>query len=58
MLLNSAIRFTGFYRIAFFLPNVTSLVAIAIFFGSVFSTNFGLINAILTLARHVRRCPG
>ena len=37
----------AFYRVAFFMPNVTSLVAIAIFFGSVFSNNFGLVNAIL-----------
>ncbi|WP_305919226.1 carbohydrate ABC transporter permease [Nonomuraea turcica] len=46
-MLNSAVRFAGFYRIAYFVPNVTSVVAVTIFFGSVFSTNFGLINAIL-----------
>ncbi|WP_205315563.1 carbohydrate ABC transporter permease [Nonomuraea lactucae] len=47
-LLNSTVRFTGFYRIAYFVPNVTSVVAIAIFFGSVFSsTEAGLINVIL-----------
>lgn len=46
-LLNSTVRFAGAYRIAYFVPNVTSVVAIAIFFGSVFSTNFGLINMIL-----------
>ena len=46
-MLNSARRFTSFYRIAYFVPNVTSVVAIAIFFGSVFSTNFGLVNAVL-----------
>ena len=45
VMLHSAVRFTGFYRIAYFIPNVTSLVAMAIFFGAVFSTNFGLINA-------------
>jgi cellobiose transport system permease protein len=44
-MLHSAVRFTGFYRVAYFIPNVTSLVAMAIFFGAVFSTNFGLINA-------------
>lgn len=44
-MLNSAVRFKGFYRVAYFIPNVTSLVAMAIFFGAVFSTNFGLINA-------------
>jgi len=46
-MLNSSVRFTGFYRVAYFIPNVTSLVAMAIFFGSVFSTNFGLVNAFL-----------
>lgn len=44
-LLNSQIRFKTFYRVAFFIPNITSLVAIAIIFGSIFSNNFGLINA-------------
>ncbi|GAA1283357.1 cytochrome c biogenesis protein [Planotetraspora silvatica] len=47
VLLNSKVRFTSVYRIAYFIPNVTSLVAIAIVFGAVFSTNQGLINAIL-----------
>jgi ABC-type sugar transport system permease subunit len=46
-LLHSVRRFKGFYRIALFLPNVTSIVAVAIFFGAVFSNNFGLVNAIL-----------
>jgi cellobiose transport system permease protein len=46
-MLNSTVRFTGFYRVAYFIPNVTSLVAMAIFFGAVFSTNFGLVNAFL-----------
>lgn len=47
-LLHQNIRFTGFYRIAFFLPNVTSMVAMAIVFGSVFSDTFGLVNSALT----------
>ena len=46
-MLNSAVRFTSFYRIAYFIPNITSLVAMAIFFGAVFSTNYGLVNAVL-----------
>jgi cellobiose transport system permease protein len=45
VMLQSAVRFTNVYRIGYFIPNVTSLVAMAIFFGSVFSTNFGLVNA-------------
>ncbi|TCO40115.1 cellobiose transport system permease protein [Kribbella antiqua] len=47
VMLQSAVRFTNVYRIAYFIPNVTSLVAMAIFFSSVFSTNFGLVNAAL-----------
>lgn len=46
-LLNSNIRARGFYRVAFFIPNVTSLVAIAIIFGSVFSNSYGLVNVVL-----------
>ncbi|MGX1480024.1 UNVERIFIED_CONTAM: ABC-type sugar transport system permease subunit [Streptomyces canus] len=46
-LLHSVRRFKGFYRIALYVPNVTSIVAVAIFFGAVFSNNFGLVNAIL-----------
>lgn len=44
-MLNQQIRFRSAYRIAYFLPNVTSIVAIAIIFGSIFSDQFGLINA-------------
>jgi len=47
-LLHQNIRFTPFYRVAFFLPNVTSMVAMAIVFGSVFSDTFGLVNSALT----------
>ena len=47
-LLHQNIRFTSFYRVAFVLPNVTSMVAMAIVFGSVFSDTFGLINSALT----------
>ncbi|MFE6520434.1 carbohydrate ABC transporter permease [Streptomyces sp. NPDC057794] len=47
VMLNSAVRFKNVYRFAYFLPNVTSIVAVAIVFGSVFSTNFGLMNALL-----------
>ena len=46
-LLHQNIRFKGFYRVAFFIPNVTSMVAMAIVFGSVFSDSFGLINSAL-----------
>ncbi|KMS76687.1 cytochrome C biogenesis protein [Streptomyces viridochromogenes] len=47
VMLNSAVRFKGLYRVAYFLPNVTSVVAIAIVFGSIFATNNGMVNAVL-----------
>ena len=52
VMLNSAVRFKSLYRVAYFLPNVTSVVAIAIVFGSIFSTNFGLVNAVLQRGGH------
>ncbi len=45
--LNSSVRFKGLYRIAYFAPNVTSIVAMAIVFTSVFSNQFGILNALL-----------
>jgi cellobiose transport system permease protein len=45
--LNSSIRFKGLYRIAYFAPNVTSIVAMSIVFTSVFSTQFGVLNSLL-----------
>jgi len=47
-LLHQNIRFKSAYRLAFFVPNVTSMVAMAIVFGSVFSDSFGLVNSALT----------
>jgi len=45
--LNSTIRFTGFYRIAYFVPNVTSVVAMSLVFSSIFSEQFGILNWVL-----------
>ncbi|MCZ8514270.1 sugar ABC transporter permease [Paenibacillus filicis] len=48
-LLNASfLRFRTFYRIAFFLPNVTSIVAVAIVFGTLFGNKYGFLNYILT----------
>jgi cellobiose transport system permease protein len=48
-LLNSAfVRFRGAYRIAYFLPNVTSIVAVAIIFSTLFANKYGLLNYLLT----------
>ena len=49
VMLNAGVRFTPFYRIAYFLPNVTSLVAVALFFFAIFSSSNGLVNAVLHL---------
>jgi cellobiose transport system permease protein len=46
-LLNQNIRGRSIYRVAYFIPNVTSLVAIAIIFASIFGNQFGLLNAFL-----------
>lgn len=50
-LLHQNIRFKGIYRVAFFIPNVTSMVAMAIVFGSIFSDSFGLVNSGLAALR-------
>ncbi|GGI46553.1 cytochrome c biogenesis protein [Paenibacillus marchantiophytorum] len=47
-LLNSAfLRFRTGYRILYFLPNITSIVAVAIVFGTLYSENYGFLNFIL-----------
>lgn len=45
--LNSSIRFKGVLRVAYFLPNVTSIVAMSLVFGSIFSGEFGILNWFL-----------
>lgn len=49
--LNSALlRYTGLFRVAIFLPYVTSIVAVAIVFSVIFSNNDGgLVNSFLAL---------
>ncbi len=42
-------RFSNTYRVAYLLPNVTSMVAMGILFSSIFSSNFGLVNALLSV---------
>ncbi len=47
-LLNAAfMKFKNVYRAIYFLPNITSIVAVAIIFGSFFGSQFGLINGVL-----------
>ncbi|WP_426450134.1 carbohydrate ABC transporter permease [Paenibacillus sp. S-38] len=50
-LLNAAfLKFKDGFRAIYFLPNITSIVAVAIIFGSFFGTEFGLINGLLGVA--------
>jgi cellobiose transport system permease protein len=46
--LNMRKRSRFMYQLCYFLPNITSTVAIAIIFGSLFSAQYGLINTVLT----------
>lgn len=46
-LLNSVKRFRSLYQIVLFLPSVTSIVAVAIFFKAMFGNSYGVINAAL-----------
>lgn len=47
VLLNSKVKFISAYRISYFVPSITSLVSIAIIFGSIFGNTFGVMNALL-----------
>ncbi|WP_051235810.1 carbohydrate ABC transporter permease [Paenibacillus pinihumi] len=44
---HTLVRFKGFFRIAFFLPNITAMVAVVIIFQSLFGNEYGLINFFL-----------
>ncbi|MFI5887930.1 carbohydrate ABC transporter permease [Streptomyces sp. NPDC051554] len=47
LLSNARLRFRGLYQTIYFLPQVTSIVVIAIVFQSLFGSNFGVINRLL-----------
>lgn len=47
--LHSTVRFSTVYRVAYLVPNITSLVAMGILFSSIFSSNFGIANALLNV---------
>lgn len=49
LMLNSTVRFSTTYRVAYLVPNITSMVAMGILFGSIFSSNFGIANALLNV---------
>ncbi len=46
--LNQRLKSIGFYRTVFFLPAVTSLVAIAMVWRWIYNTEFGVLNAFLS----------
>ncbi|WP_274363160.1 carbohydrate ABC transporter permease [Paenibacillus thermotolerans] len=43
------VRFRTLFRVGYFLPNVTSIVAVAIIFGALFANEFGFLNYLLKL---------
>jgi ABC-type sugar transport system permease subunit len=45
---SAAVRYKEFYRTAYFLPIVTSPVAVALVFSTLYGVRFGLINWLLT----------
>jgi cellobiose transport system permease protein len=48
-LLDSMLRFRTIFRMGVLLPNVTSIVAVALVFGQIFSRDFGVVNWALGL---------
>ncbi len=49
LMLNSTLRFSTTYRVIYLIPNVTSLVAMGILFSSLFSSQFGIANALINI---------
>ena len=47
--LNQRLRGPTFWRMSALLPNITSVVAVAIIFGQLFGRDFGLVNWVLSL---------
>lgn len=41
------VKFRTLFRVGYFLPNVTSIVAVAIIFGALFANNYGFLNYLL-----------
>lgn len=49
LLLNQKIKLPGFFRTAFYLPYITSGVAVTVLWGWIFNKDYGLINYILSV---------
>lgn len=62
--LNRQMRARTFFRMSALVPNITSTAAVAIIFGQIFSTDFGLVNWVLgftgldNINWHAERIPG
>lgn len=48
LLLYQGLRARGFFRLLYFMPNITSLVAVALVWGWIFNKDFGFANAALS----------
>ncbi|MDO4613055.1 MAG: sugar ABC transporter permease [Actinomycetaceae bacterium] len=47
LMLHANIRYSTTFKVMYFLPNITSIVAMGVLFGSIFSSRFGLLNGFL-----------
>ncbi|HST82401.1 MAG TPA: sugar ABC transporter permease [Kineosporiaceae bacterium] len=47
-LLNRSLRMRTFFRMSLLIPNITSIAAVAIIFAQLFSTDFGMVNWLLS----------
>lgn len=49
LMLNASIRYSTTFKVMYFLPNITSIVAMGVLFGSIFSSRFGMLNGLIHL---------
>ena len=49
LMLNSTLRFSTTYKVIYLIPNITSMVAMGMLFSSIFSSQFGIANAIINV---------
>lgn len=49
LMLNSTMRFSTTYKVVYLVPNITSMVAMGILFSSIFSSQFGIANALISI---------
>ncbi len=53
LLMNQKLKGISIFRTAFFLPTISSIVAIALLWKWIYSPDYGLINALLTYGVHI-----